>query len=162
MKKVDTKIDLDFKNPAAVLATWFGTGLLVPAPGTWGTLAALPFGIGLMYLGFAPLLIGILVVTELGRWSIKRVQAQTKSHDAGYIVIDEVAGMWITMLFCDLNAIDIGIGFILFRLIDIIKPWPIGALDKKIQTPFGVMLDDILAGLAAGLLVFAGKFYNVW
>ncbi len=145
------------------IATWFYSGLLPIAPGTWGSLAALPFAIVLHALGgFPALLIATIVVFLLGWWATAQETAGKEDHDPGEIVIDEVAGMWITLF--PLSAtfwyldLDIPIlpwpgvvaGFFLFRLFDILKPWPVSWADRK-STPFGVMFDDVLAGVYAGI-----------
>ena len=139
-----------WRDPAFWIATWFGSGLIPFAPGTWGTVAALPFGWALYCAGGAPaLLLGALVALGTGVWASNRYMAQTGRHDPGTIVIDEVAGVWIT-----LAALPEGaawyfwlIAFTLFRFFDIVKPWPIRSLDRNLGGGWGVMLDDIVAGL---------------
>lgn len=146
-------------SPPIILATWFGSGFLKPAPGTWGTLAALPFGIGLLYLDNLTIhLTAIIAVTLIGLWSAKIFDEQSNAHDSKEIVIDEVAGLWITMLAATLNPITIAAAFILFRIFDILKPWPICIADKRIKGSFGVMLDDILAGAIAGFILLGGRY----
>lgn len=145
-------------SPAYWIAVWFGAGLLPIAPGTWGSLvAALMGGVILAYFGLMGLVIGIIWVTFIGVWASSEHQRITGSHDAGEIVIDEVSGQWIAMIplsFMALTAnfaLDIAVTFILFRLFDIIKPWPIRVLDKHLTTGWGVMLDDVAAGLFAAI-----------
>ena len=152
-----------------LLATWFYVGLLSPAPGTLGSLAALPFAILLHAVcGFIALLTAILVVFFIGWWATAEVTHKQLDHDPGMVVIDEVVGQWITLMPLSLvlwwhgSALTIlpwqGLiaGFLLFRLFDILKPWPVSWADRK-ATPFGVMFDDVLAGLmAACVLTFAG------
>jgi phosphatidylglycerophosphatase A len=153
---------LDFKHPATWLATWGGTGLIQPAPGTWGTLGALPFGIAiLMFGGIYHLLVATLIVFILGLWSAKHFERMVREKDSGMIVIDEVVGMWITLIPAVLTPISIGIAFILFRLFDIIKPWPIGWMDKKINGAMGVMLDDVMAGIYAALALMGLHYANI-
>jgi len=145
------------------IATWFFVGLAPFAPGTFGSLAALPFAIVLHAAGgFPALLIATILVFLLGWWATAKETAGKEDHDPGEIVIDEVAGMWITLF--PLSAtlwyleLDIAIlpwpgliaGFALFRLFDIFKPWPVSWADRK-STPFGVMFDDVLAGVYAGV-----------
>ncbi|MCK5166120.1 MAG: phosphatidylglycerophosphatase A [Rhodospirillaceae bacterium] len=147
-------------NPLVLAATWFGAGYLPKAPGTWGSLAALPFAWGLQVTGGnTALIIGILAVFVLGLWSSGVFMDLSKSHDPGAIVIDEVAGQWIVLLAAipgfaahTPDPILYGLGFFLFRLFDVLKPWPISVADKKIGGALGVMLDDVLAGIA-GLAV---------
>lgn len=146
--------NLDFKDPSVWLATWFGCGLMRPAPGTWGTIGALPFGLLLMVAGGAPaLLLGALIVTYVGLKVSARFEEMTGTHDNSAIVIDEVAGMWIALLPAALVPLHVLIAFALFRFFDILKPWPVGWADKKLPGARGVMMDDILAGIYAALIL---------
>lgn len=143
---------MDFKKPETWLATWFGCGLLRPAPGTWGTLGGLPFGIGLLLLGGLPaLLSGIALLLPLGWWATTKLQAHTGEHDAGYIVIDEVAGIWVALLAAAPTPLSVALAFLLFRAFDIFKPWPCSYFDQKLSGAASVMLDDVAAGLYAAL-----------
>ena len=143
---------LNLKSPHIALATWFGAGLLLPAPGTWGSLAALPFGLLILKFGGTQmLLLAILIITALGLWATRKFQLETKTHDSKMIVIDEVAGQWIPLLFCALNPLWIAASFALFRLFDILKPPPISWADKNLNNEWGVMIDDIIAGIFAAL-----------
>lgn len=147
---------LDFKNPATWVATWFGCGLMRPAPGTWGTLGALPFGLILLALGGKiALLIGIIAVIPLGLWASDKFEKMTGTHDNSMIVIDEVAGLWITLLATTFTPISILLAFVLFRFFDILKPWPIRWLDRNLKGAAGVMLDDIAAGKFAAICLYA-------
>jgi phosphatidylglycerophosphatase A len=147
------------KSPAILLATWFGSGYITPAPGTWGTLAALPFGIAIMALaGPLALAAASVLIFIIGLWAAKKFDAAAGTHDSKHIVIDEVTGQWIAMIPAGLNPLWIGVSFILFRGFDIVKPWPISYADKHINGPLGVMIDDILAGIAA-LLCLIGLQY---
>lgn len=135
-------------HPGVLLATWFGAGYLPKAPGTWGSLGALPFAWlivdrgGLWALGAA-----VVIVFFVGIWASKDFMTRTETHDPGAIVIDEVAGMWIVLLAAPLDPLAYAIGFALFRLFDVAKPWPISWADRAIGGAWGVMADDILAGL---------------
>ncbi len=141
-----------WKSPSFWLAVFFGAGLLRPAPGTWGSLAALAVGYGLIASGLGVWLFcaAILLVTAAGTIAINAIERETGIHDAPEIVIDEVSGMWIALLpsyFLPSLPWLFVAAFILFRVFDIIKPWPIGWLDRKVGGGFGVMLDDIVAGI---------------
>lgn len=152
LKLPDTEIlrKIDFKNPATWVATWFGCGLMHPAPGTWGTLGALPVGLILFALGGKiAILIAIAFVIPLGFWAAAKFESMTGTHDNAMIVIDEAAGLWITLLACTFSPLSIVLAFALFRLFDILKPWPVSYLDKKVTGAAGVMLDDIAAGIIA-------------
>jgi len=147
--------------PARLLATWFASGLMPKAPGTWGTLAALPFAWALHAFYPWPVLAAATAgVFLIGIWASDRYMAQTGESDPGAIVIDEVAGMWLTLLPAaylmpfDPDAVVYALAFALFRIADIFKPWPVSWADRAIKGGFGVMLDDILAALyAAAALV---------
>lgn len=159
---------LNLKKPYVWLATWFGAGFLRPAPGTWGTLAAMPFGIALLLYGNIYILMAaILAATIGGIWASKFFELATGIHDSKMIVIDEVVGIWITLIpIClmltpgnDNYAIILALGFIFFRIFDITKPWPASYFDKKIKNAYGVMGDDIIAGLYAAIALTGVIFY---
>lgn len=151
---------LDFKNPAVWLATWFGCGLMRPAPGTWGTLGALPIGLILLAFGGPLLLIpAIAAVTWVGIGAANKFESMTGTHDNSMIVIDEVAGMWIALLTSTLSPLSIVAAFLLFRFFDILKPWPIGWLDRKLPGGVGVMADDLVAGIFAAICLFGIHYY---
>ncbi|HDR29765.1 phosphatidylglycerophosphatase A family protein [Rhodovulum sp.] len=153
-------------SPARFVATWFGVGLLRPAPGTWGALAALPIFWALHVLGGPWLALASTVVICLaGWWAVGAAARGAADPDRSEYVIDEVAGMWIALLplsfgarasEADILALYPGwiVAFFGFRLFDIWKPGPIGWADRQ-KTALGVMLDDVLAGIAAGALVLA-------
>ena len=146
--------------------TSFGyVGLAPVAPGTFGSLAALPVGYGLHVLGGFPLLaLATLAIWPLGIWATTRLTADQDDKDPSEVVIDEVLGQWIALLPLSLGLWHVGAAatvfpwpgwvgaFALFRLFDIWKPGPIGWADRM-HTPFGTMLDDVFAGLAAALCV---------
>ncbi|MDJ0683442.1 MAG: phosphatidylglycerophosphatase A [Alphaproteobacteria bacterium] len=146
-------------TPAILIATWFGSGYLKPAPGSWGSLAALPFAYGLLGLGGAlALSLATAAVFALGVWAAQGFDRLSQSHDSSEIVVDEVAGQWLTFALAawtvgDLSLTHYIVGFFAFRLFDIAKPFPVGLLDRRVQGGLGVMLDDIAAGLYAGLTV---------
>ena len=141
-------------------ATVAGVGLLKPAPGTWGSLAALLLGYGLIEAGISAawLVVVVILLTLASVRAIDTIEAKSGIHDAPEIVIDEVAGQWLALLplfYFQPTLIGYGLAFLLFRLFDIWKPWPIGPLDKKVSGGFGVMIDDIVAGLIAAALLYA-------
>ncbi|WND02327.1 phosphatidylglycerophosphatase A [Temperatibacter marinus] len=149
------------KSPAYWWSTFFGIGMIKWAPGTWGSLFGAMAGYGLILLGFdwVMLLAASLVVTLLSVRAIDHIEKETGIHDSGEIVIDEVAGQWIAMIpltfaGSELTLETIAYSFALFRLFDILKPWPIGWLDKKVSGGFGVMVDDIVAGLMAAFCLY--------
>ncbi len=149
-------------SPARAVATVAGIGLLRPAPGTWGTLAALPLAWALHVLaGPVGVIAGLVAVFLAGRWAVDRAAAGEADPDRSEFVIDEVAGMLLALLPVTVGAWARGVdvlalwpgwvaAFLLFRLFDIWKPGPIGRADRM-HTPLGVMLDDIWAGVFAAI-----------
>lgn len=152
---------LDLKQPYVWLATWFGCGFVNKAPGTCGSLGALPFGILIaFYAGSPGLLMASLLALVVGLWAARKFDTVTGGHDSRMIVIDEAAGLWITMIPAGLDPLLLFFSFLLFRFFDIVKPWPVSFFDKKVKGAAGVMGDDLVAGLYAALcvmgLVYAG------
>ena len=146
---------------AILLATWFGVGLLPKAPGTWGSISAIPCAYLLVFLnGQLALTIAILIGVVVGIWASNCAAKEFGKPDHSRIVIDEVVGQWITLLFVPLDLSLYLVGFILFRLFDIYKPWPINIVDRRIKSGIGVMLDDIIAGIYAGTFLWIGHNYN--
>ena len=142
---------MPFDSAATVMATWFGVGLIPVAPGTWGTIAAIPLYLALQHYGWWMYGMGCLVIAFAGVWVCGAAASQARSHDHGSIVWDEVAGYLVTMLFVPPTVGAVVAGFVLFRLFDIIKPWPIRWLDRRVHGGTGIMLDDLVAGLFANL-----------
>ncbi|GAB6053337.1 hypothetical protein JCM17960_21570 [Magnetospira thiophila] len=146
---------MNLLHPVPLLATWFGSGLLPKMPGTWGSLAALPFAWVLMGIGGWPLLLlATLVIFPVGVWSGGAYAARQGREDPGPVVIDEVAGQWLTLCVVPLDPLLFGLGFVLFRLADIFKPWPVSVADRRIKGGLGIMLDDILAAVYAGAALY--------
>ncbi|MAE04005.1 MAG: phosphatidylglycerophosphatase A [Porticoccaceae bacterium] len=139
-----------FRSPVLLLAFGFGSGLSPKAPGTLGSVAAIPFWLLLSQLPQSLIITTIVVSALAGVAICGRAAAQLGVHDHGGIVWDEFVGLWITMAFLPSNYVMLLVGFLLFRFFDIVKPWPIGWLDKKVSGGLGIMLDDVVAGVAAG------------
>ena len=151
---------LNMKSPSLWLATWFGCGLIKKAPGTWGTLGGLPFGLALLVFMGHPALIGAIVLLFYsGYRAAAKFEIMTGEHDSGAIVVDEVVGIWITLLAAPTSVIGILLAFLFFRFFDIFKPWPISYFDRM-PGAMGVMMDDVMAGFYAafclGGLLYAG------
>ena len=145
-------------KPASLIATFFGAGLLPKAPGTWGSLAALPVGAGLLWLGGPWLLAaGAVAVSLAGWWASGEHARLIGRDDPGEIVIDEVAGQWISLLPAALAWPDLLAAFLLFRAADIVKPWPASWVDRSIHGGLGEMADDVIAGVYAALALFLLK-----
>lgn len=140
-------------NPNHFFAFGFGSGLAPKAPGTFGTLAAIPLYWLLQDLSW-PIYVSWLIVTfALGVYWCDRSSKQLGVHDHGGIVWDEFVGYWITMFMAPKSWVFMLLGFILFRFFDIVKPWPIGWIDKKVKGGFGIMIDDVLAGIYAFIVL---------
>lgn len=140
---------LKIYNPFHFLAFGFGSGLMPKAPGTWGTLAAVPIYLLIqdwILVHYVPL---VVLLAILGFWICDVAAIDLKVHDHPGIVWDEIVGFLITMIAAPAGWLWIVLGFVLFRVFDILKPWPIGWVDSKVKGGFGIMLDDILAGLMA-------------
>ena len=143
----------NLRKPTHLLATWFGIGLLRPAPGTWGSLA------GVLLWFFLPhahtwiwLILPLFIFLS---WYIcAEVNKDSDSDDHSSIVIDEVAGILVALAFVPHSALAYFGAFVLFRLFDIWKPWPISWVDKNIKGGFGILLDDLIAGFFAGVILY--------
>lgn len=137
------------RSPIQLLAFGFGSGLSPKAPGTVGTLAAVP--LYWLVSGWSlPLYSAFIVVAALlGIWICGVANRELKVHDHPGIVWDEFVGYWITLWAMPVEWMWIIAGFVVFRVYDIVKPWPVSVLDKKVQGGLGIMADDILAGVMA-------------
>ena len=140
-----TKVALH--SPSGFLAFGFGSGLSPFAPGTMGTLVAVPFIFALRSLGESGFWLALVVLFLLGVWLCGNVSRKLGVHDHGGIVWDEMVGYWLSAAFVPLQWHWLLAAFLLFRFFDILKPWPIRQLDSKISGGFGIMLDDIVAAL---------------
>jgi len=144
---------LPLTHPVVLISTWFGSGLLPKAPGTWGSLAAIPFALliwwvgGALWLAFAG-----LVLFSVGIWAAQQYANAASRDDPPEVVVDEVAALWLVLAALPATPFNWIAGFLLFRLFDIAKPWPVGLADGRIKGGFGIMLDDIIAAFYAVLL----------
>lgn len=146
-------------DPVLFLAFGFGSGLVKKAPGTMGTLAAMPLYLLCVQFDIWIYALLTLIATIVGVWICAVAAKKLNEHDYGGIVWDEVAGYLITMLFVPYSWQAMLLGFVLFRLFDIVKPQPIKWIDAKVTGGLGIMLDDVLAAIFAGLLL---KLVQVW
>lgn len=143
----------DWKNPLHLLAFGFGSGAAPVAPGTFGTVAAVPF---ILLLATLPLSIYLLVVVVsfvVGIYICGKTSKDLGVHDHSGIVWDEFVGLFVTMIAVPITWQSVVLGFLLFRLFDILKPWPISWLDRHVSGGFGIMLDDLLAGVYAWVVL---------
>ena len=153
---------LPFLHPASLIATWFGSGLLPIAPGTWGSAAALPFAAAIVWAsgpaaGPWVLLAASLLAFLVGLWASARYAEACGKDDPGPVVIDEVAGQWLTLVPTGLDPLLYLVGFFAFRVFDVLKPWPANWMDRALKGGLGIMLDDMVAGLYAALVCFGVK-----
>ena len=143
----------NLKKPSHLFATWFGIGLLRPAPGTWGSFAALLIWYFTEFLhSTAHVILPIFILFSWLVCSQATKDSDSKDHSA--IVIDEVAGMLVTLSFVSHGIMTYLFAFLLFRLFDIWKPWPISWVDQNIQGGLGILLDDLIAGFFAGGIIY--------
>jgi phosphatidylglycerophosphatase A len=145
-----------------LIATGLGVGLLPAMPGTWASLAALPVGwIVRSWFGVAGLAAAGAILFVAGWWASARAtagdHAADPGADPGAIVIDEIAAQLVALLLCPLDWRWYAAGFVLFRLFDIAKPWPIGWLDRSVKGGFGIMLDDVAAASYVLALLALGQ-----
>lgn len=142
-----------WRNPIHFLAFGLGSGAAPKAPGTFGTLAAVPLWYLMAQTSLPVYLVLILAAFVIGIWLCGRTSRDLGVHDHGGIVWDEFVGYWITMIAVPVDWIWALLGFILFRLFDIWKPWPIRPVDRRVHGGLGIMLDDVLAGVFAALVL---------
>lgn len=155
MTETDDKVTANrvLKDPVLLLAFGMGSGLMPRAPGTAGTLAAIPLYLWFSQYPWPVYLLLVLAVSVSGMWICQQASARLGVHDHPGIVWDEVAGFLVTMIPATSSWIWVVAGFLLFRLFDIWKPWPISWADRTLRGGLGIMLDDLLAGaMAAGVL----------
>ena len=153
MKHPQPKVTFNLKQPVQFLALGFGSGLAPKAPGTFGTLAAIPFFLLLALLTPLSYLIAVVVMSIAGIYICGKAAEDVGVHDHPAIVWDEFVGFFITMFMVPVSWQSVLVGFLLFRLFDIFKPWPISFVDKNMSGGFGIMFDDILAGAFALLIM---------
>jgi len=138
------------RDPACALALGLGAGLAPRAPGTCGALLGLPLAAALTLLPVPTAALVLVALSALGVWCCARAGQRLGVSDHPAIVWDEVIGMALTLLAVPPAWTEYLLGFALFRLFDILKPWPVGALDRQVGGGLGVMLDDLAAGVLAG------------
>lgn len=136
-----------WRRPAYFFAFGFGSGTMPFAPGTFGTLMAIPFYLVLSRVPLAFYLLFVVLFVALSTWICDRISKEINVHDHPGMCIDEFSGFFVTMINAPLGWQWVVLGFILFRFFDILKPWPIRMLDEKVPGGFGMELDDIVAGI---------------
>ena len=148
IRKIFRETDFCGKT-ALALSTWFGVGLLPVSPGTFGTLAAVPLVSVLVYLGMWYGAFVLVLVALIAIWTSGRTEALLGRSDPPEVVIDEVEGFLLTMFLLPSSWLALGLGFVLFRFFDILKPYPIKQVEQKLTGGLGIVMDDVLAGLCA-------------
>ncbi|GAA7179627.1 phosphatidylglycerophosphatase A [Helicobacter pylori] len=137
----------------ACFLTLFFSGYSKKAPGTIGSLVALLLGLPVLIFSANTLFLGAIFVGLIAIAQIDKEEEETKRHDSSYIVIDELVGMWLAMAISGLSLAGVVLSFIFFRIYDITKPSLIDRIDKEVKGGLGVVADDALAGVLAGLSV---------
>ena len=144
----------DFSGKTMLLfSSWFGSGLVPVAPGTFGTLGAVPLVVIINYFGAVCSGITLIILIPLAILTSDISQGLLGKDDPPEVVIDEVAGLCLSVFLLPLNWLNLVLGFILFRIFDILKPFPIRMIDKGVKGGTGIVLDDILAGVYANICV---------
>ncbi|WRE79134.1 phosphatidylglycerophosphatase A [Helicobacter pylori] len=149
----------------ACFLTLFFSGYSKKAPGTIGSLVALLLGLPVLIFSANTLFLGAIFVGLIAITQIDKEEEETKRHDSSYIVIDELVGMWLAMAVSGLSLAGVVLSFIFFRIYDITKPSLIGKIDKEVKGGLGVVADDALAGVLAGLsallVIHILGFFNI-
>lgn len=163
--KVNPLSYIKLSNPWHLLAVGFGSGLSRIVPGTMGTLASIPFYLLLVQLPSIAYGIVVVIAALIGITICQKTSDDMQVHDHGAIVWDEFVGFWITMSVVPLMGLPhydwqtLLIGFVLFRIFDMVKPWPISLLDRHVHGGFGIMIDDVLAGVFAAISLWLVILY---
>ncbi|MGH1582515.1 phosphatidylglycerophosphatase A [Helicobacter pylori] len=149
----------------ACFLTLFFSGYSKKAPGTIGSLVALLLGLPVLIFSANTLFLGAVFIGLIAITQIDKEEEESKRHDSSYIVIDELVGMWLAMAISGLSLAGVVLSFIFFRIYDITKPSLIGRIDKEVKGGLGVVADDALAGVLAGLsallVIHILGFFNI-
>ena len=141
------------KRPVCFLGLGFGSGLAPKAPGTFVTIAAIPIYLLVQNLSLMLYIILTVIAFVMGIWICQQSADWLQKEDPSAVVWDEIVGYLVTMTAAPQGWQWIVLGFVLFRIFDILKPWPISLADKELHGGFGIMLDDVIAGIFAGALL---------
>ncbi len=136
-----------WEKPSHFIAFGFGSGAVPFAPGTFGTLMAIPFYLAMQSLSHNMYLFLVILITLASMWLCNKVTQEINIHDHSGMCLDEIVGYLVTMYAAPHGLIWIILGFLFFRLFDIWKPWPINYIDKQVSGGIGIILDDVLAGI---------------
>ena|SRR3990167_5789643 len=162
-KSIPPLPDKIWQDPRYFIAFGFGSGVMPVAPGTFGTLMAIPFYLLLQHLSSFYYISFVILFIAASSWLCERVSREINVHDHPGMCIDEFAGFFVTMIHAPHGYGWIILGFLLFRLFDIWKPWPIRLLDEKVHGGFGIVIDDVAAGIYAfaSLQIIFEVFSNI-
>jgi len=138
---------------ALILSSWFGVGLIPVASGTFGTLAAVAPVAVINFFGEIPSAIFLVTLVAVALWSSDVTRKRLLREDPAEVVIDEAAGLCLSVFFLLVTFISFCLGFLLFRFFDILKPFPIGVIDRRVKGGLGIVLDDIVSGIFANICV---------
>lgn len=152
------------RDPVHLLAFGFGSGAASRAPGTWGSVAAIPFWLLICWLPAWGYWAVVALAFVVGIWLCGRTADDLKVHDHGGIVWDEFVGMWIALGLIPQSLTGVLLGFLLFRFFDVLKPWPINWFDRRLPGGLGIMFDDVIAGaMALGVLALVDAWlFPLW
>lgn len=139
------------RTPTGFLAMGFGSGLAKTLPGTLGTLVSVPICLLMKQMPHWWYMVAVIASFIIGIWLCDRTTKALGVQDHKSIVWDEFVGFFITMIFLDVTILSVVVAFFLFRIFDIFKPWPISWLDENVHDGTGIMIDDLVAGLFAGV-----------
>ncbi len=145
-------------HPAPLIATWVGVGRLPVAPGTWGSAATLPLAwLVASWLGPIWLFAAAAAVFAVGWWAGGIHARSIGAEDPGEIVVDEVAGQLVALAVVPLDLVYYAAAFVLFRIADIWKPWPVSLAERRLGGGLGIMADDVVAGAYAAIILLAAR-----
>jgi phosphatidylglycerophosphatase A len=145
---------LSIWHPANLIATWFGVGRLPKAPGTWGSAVTLPIGwIIASWAGSVWLVAAAAVVFAVGWWASDVYARRNATEDPGEVVVDEVAGQLVALVVVPVDLAYYAAAFVLFRIADIWKPWPVSFAERRLGGGLGIMADDVVAGFYAAIVL---------
>jgi phosphatidylglycerophosphatase A len=151
-RKAFSKGDLAGRT-ALVISSWFGAGLTPVASGTVGTLAAIPPVVAVSYLGNGPAAVFLVALCATAFWSAHKASHLLGIHDPSEVVVDEAAGYCLSVFLLPFTFWNFALGSLFFRIFDIVKPFPIGVIDRRVKGGLGIVLDDLVAGVFANVCV---------
>jgi len=162
IRKINKKNEPSDQSVAVFLATGFGAGYLPKAPGTWGSLWGILVALLINNMPMAVSIFMMWLLAFVAVWSSNLAIGHFNQQDPSQVVIDEVAGMALTLLWIPMNVFSAVIGFFLFRALDILKPFPVRQIERHFKGGTGIVMDDLAAGLMANMVLRCLGTLNVW